>query len=152
MKTPTPHPHADFIAEAIKDVSRKIEGQHRDDGFEPSNLSHVIACAESWTFRFADTVKLVIVSSFTDEELIAIQGHHPATSGHINNIRNLANIVAARAIKDLPVLRCSLSGKALHDIYCHYKFDEGDAMESSFERVAAVAIDDYIKQVKAGNK
>ena len=151
MKTPTPHPHAAMIAEWVKDTSRVVQYQNRD-GVWHTHGQNVPSWRPEVNYRFADTVKLVIVSSFTDEELIDIQGRHPAASSHINNIRNLANIVAARAIKDLPVLRCSLSGKALHDIYCHCKFDEGDAMESSFERVAAVAIDDYIKQVKAGNK
>ena len=95
--TATKHPHADFLAEALKDTSRKIEGQHRNDGWDESNLTHVVNCGESWTFRFADTVKPEVTSPLTDHEIYAVW----AKTDRSCHVRSLAPIAIAAKIATL---------------------------------------------------
>ena len=142
----TPHPNAEFIAEAIKDTSRKIEGQNRNGEFESSNLIYVISCTEPRIFRFADTVvKPVIISSLSDNELMQL---FLKESGVLPPLRLIADTAAERTIEELPALRCSLNGSKLHSMYL--KFDND--LDYSFDYIAEVVIHDYIEQVKEGKR
>ena len=93
------HPHADFLAEALKDTSRKIEGKYLEHGdWEGCSLTYVIAAVNAWQFRFADTVKTARVSPLTDEELNKI--HKGSYSGGEYR-RAIANASNKRAIEDV---------------------------------------------------
>lgn len=92
------HPHAELIAEALKDTSRKIEGKYLDNGWAESNLAHAVNCGESWQFRFADTVKPECISPLTNEELNKI--HKGSYSGGEYR-RAIANAAHNRAIEDV---------------------------------------------------
>ena len=100
--TATKHPHADFLAEAVKDTTRKIEGKYLDYGdWEECSLTHVVASGNAWQFRFADTEKPkpVLVSPLNDDELWQL------TAPDINILRKVirlsANVVHNRAIEDV---------------------------------------------------
>ena len=119
------HPHADFLAEAVKDTSRKIEGkylEHRD--WEVCSLKHVAASGNDWQFRFVDTVKLVRVSPLTDEELnkVWFEGHDKY-SDHDEQRRAIANAAHNRAIDD--VIKIVEKSKSISsDLYVQMGFDE----------------------------
>ena len=146
QKEKTPHPHAAMIAEWIQDTSRVVEffgvfGEWIVPAGDPSWAPNI-------KYRFADAVKPVIVSSLSDAELRKLQSEHPEDSCAIDNIRNIANAAAARAIEELPLLECSMNGRTVQDVY----IQSGGGIFEGFEAVVIAVRDDYIKQVKAGKK
>jgi len=101
MKT---HPHAAFLAEALNNMDREIEGKHRTDEWEPSNINHVIACAESWQFRFKP-IKPAIVSTLTNEELESIwHGLYMDNTERRRAIANAASAAERKRIAELPAV------------------------------------------------
>jgi hypothetical protein len=102
------HTHAGFLAEAIQDTSRRIEGKHNyKDCWEEVDLSFVARADQRWDFRFVDTVKPKIVSTLSDEELYSIVDKHNPYSEDVNYsiIRAVANAAAEK-----------------HDVDMHKKF------------------------------
>jgi len=94
------HPHADFLAEALKDTSRKIEGKYLSPSeWEGCSLKHVITYGNAWQFRFADTVKQVRVSSMSDKQLDDIWWFDD--SNYQEQRRAIANAAHNRAIEDV---------------------------------------------------
>ena len=87
------HPHADFLAEAVKNTSRKIEGKYLEHSdWEVCSLTHVVASGNTWQFRFADTVKPVLVSPLSDSELTKIWFEdHDKNSNHDKRRRGIAD-------------------------------------------------------------
>ena len=94
MTEPTPHPHAEMIAEWIKDTSRIVERFDKDrdvwvdlyPGWGPNEQ-----------YRFADT-KPKIVSSLTEEEIKEV---FYDIGSFLPALRAVANAAAQRAIEDL---------------------------------------------------
>jgi hypothetical protein len=100
------HPHAETLAEASQDITRKIMGMHiHADHPQEVTLSAVAGSNSDWVFYFADTVnKPMFVSSLTDEELFAIAAEHAHRNEDINCEVNraVANVAAQRAVEELP--------------------------------------------------
>lgn len=67
------HPHAEFIAEAMQDTSRKIELRLKQFGdyavWAECILPVVIAQTANVEFRFSDTVKPRVVSSLSNIQI-----------------------------------------------------------------------------------
>lgn len=97
MKIKTQHPHAEMIAEWIKDTSRVVE--QFDEGSEIWELDRNPAWYPETSYRFAGTVKPKIVSSLRDDVLEEIFGIGTITGG----VRRVANAAAQRAIEELEV-------------------------------------------------
>ena len=128
MTNPKKHPHTEFIKEYLEDTSRVIEGENKQVGqnFHKTSIDMVLKCDGSWKFRFADTVDTEeheIVSSFTDDELLALYNCWDTNDAFL---RCIADAVAVRATMDerkrictLPYIT-SLSDAQLEDIYYNY--------------------------------
>ncbi len=142
MKTPTPHLHAEMIAEWIRDTSRIVECSR--DGVTYWEKTDDPNWSPKIFYRFADTVKPSITSSLTDGELFELCKSPPVA----NVQRAIANAAAARAIEELPLLSCELNYSDLHLMWVQAKGDE----MLSLRAIARAVRDDYIKQVKAGKK
>lgn len=92
-----PHPHADFISEAAKDTSRRIIGTSFDTTCVDCSLGMVVQADERWKFMFADTVKPMIVSTLTNDDLEKLApnlwGNQHA---HYTGIRKVADAAALK--------------------------------------------------------
>lgn len=91
------HPHTEFIAEALLDVNRKIEGMHKHwsrGKYQECTISNIVSSSDTWTFRFADTVKPAVVSSLSDDEISELMIPHllEIDTGY----KQLANAAAQR--------------------------------------------------------
>ncbi len=99
MTTKTPHPHAEFIIEWMKDTSREIQL------FSVCEQAWVTITEPSWgndrQYRFADTVeqKPKIVSSLTDQQIRNL--YDAERRPFESDARNAANAAAQRAIEDI---------------------------------------------------
>jgi hypothetical protein len=118
MTSKTPHYHAEFLAEAVLDTSRSIQGKHiYADFWQEVTLSSVTASNELWEFRFTDTVKPKIVSSLTDNELYAIVAMHNLDKEDIDYlvVRAVADAAAAKQHADMapPDLRVNHPSNSL---------------------------------------
>jgi len=101
MITETPHPHAEFLAEAARDINRKILAHVPGNIWIQVSLSFVASANYLWEFKFADTVNKT-VSSLTDDELFSIADTHASHNEDVNYsvLRAIANAAAQRANED----------------------------------------------------
>ena len=149
--TATKHPHADFIAEALKDTSRKIEGQHRSGLRDEFDLENVVKCDESWTFRFADTVKPEITSPLSDHELIQ-ESNSVTIRGDDIGLKNLRAIAIASKIatlKDVAAMPnvTTLTNDSIVDLMRQSPYGS----VNSARRVANAALAEFKKQLLSNN-
>lgn len=106
------HPHKDFIAEALADQSREIEGQRLGTitEFKPVGIYSVLNdCENKWQFRFKSKQ---VVSELTDDELIWISNDaaHRSEEIGIKHFRAIANASARKGREHLLELFKELVG------------------------------------------
>ena len=109
--TATKHPHADFLAEALKDVLRQIQVKRAvctDVDFRDVTLQEAIDYNENFVFRFADTVKPEVTSPLTDDELCEVWNKSNITAknvvGYLHQLRTIAIAAKIATLKEVAAM------------------------------------------------
>jgi hypothetical protein len=139
--TATKHPHADFLAEALKDTARNLEKKLLWDAsgkWIPVNLYDVMQHDHTWEFRFADTVKPEVTSPLTDAELCDVWNKSNITAknvvGYQHQLREIAIAAKIATLKEVAAMPSvtTMRDKALLDVI-------GMSTQISLSRLEAVA-------------
>jgi hypothetical protein len=107
QSTATKHPHADFIAEALKDVLRQIQvkiAACTDVDFRNVTLQEAIDYNENFVFRFADTVKPEVTSPLTDDDLVKAGQMTSVGLGYIDAMRRVAIAAKIATLKEVAAM------------------------------------------------
>ena len=131
MTTVKPHPHAAMITEWVKDTSRIVQIRLDDESWEDCSSLPWFPPSQ---FRFADSVKPTIRSSLSDEELRIIWNRADTIP---IACRAMADVAAARAIKDLPKLEVRIGGGELCRMYRDFDSDTSDSLMAVAKAVVA---------------
>jgi len=102
------HPYADFIAESLKNTSRKIEGMHpiaTDGKWLKFLLADVVNCHQDFKFRFADEAKQECVSPLSDMEIrkLAINNGSETFEDVSRRMVNAAHRAALKWVAELKI-------------------------------------------------
>jgi hypothetical protein len=143
--TATKHPHADFLAEALKDTTRNLEKKLLWDAprnWVPVNLYDVMQHDHTWEFRFADTVKPEVTSPLTDTELANLWCLESGSCEvALRNIANAAHKAAIKEVAAMPSETTLPSNRLSTLLHSHMLVSDG------LEAVANAVISEFQKRI-----